>query len=112
MKVYPLLVIIKIWKKNTRKNALECKLTLNGTHIKKSIEVKYLGGVLSQNFQFSNHVKHILHKVNEANGMLSNIFKSKFIDKCIKIILYKQLIRPLILYASPCWLIMNSVLTK
>lgn len=93
----------------TRKEALDCRFTLNGTHIEKSTEVKYLGIILSQNFQFTKHVKHILKKVNTARSLLYNIFKSKFINKVVKIIMYKQLIRPLIMYASPCWLIMNLV---
>lgn len=92
-----------------RKEALNCKFTLNGTNLIKSKEVKYLGVYLSQNFQFTNHIRHILKKVNAAHSMLYNIFKSKFINKIVKIIMYKQLIRPLIMYASPCWLIINLV---
>lgn len=92
-----------------RKQALDCKFTLNGTHITKSKQVKYLGVVLSQNFQFANHVKHILNKVNAAHSMLFNLFKNHFVNKSVKIIMYKQLIRPLIMYASPCWLIINLV---
>lgn len=92
-----------------RKEALDCKFTLNGLDLKKSKEVKYLGVVLAQNFQFSNHVKHIQKKVNAAQAMLYAIFKNKFVDKVVKIIMYKQLIRPLIMYASPCWLIQNLV---
>lgn len=96
-------------EKKTRKEALDCKFSLNGIIVKKSREVKYLGVILSQNFQFVNHVKHILKKVNAAHAMLYNIFKSKFINKTVKIIMYKQLIRPLIMYASPCWLAINLV---
>lgn len=92
-----------------RKAALNCKFTLNGTLLMKSKEVKYLGVILSQNFQFTNHIKHILKKVNAAHSMLYNIFKSKFINKTVKIIMYKQLIRPLMMYASPCWFIINLV---
>lgn len=95
--------------KKVRKEALDCKFTLNGTNLIKSKEVKYLGVFLSQNFQFVRHVKHILKKVSAAHSMLYNIFKNKFITKTVKIIMYKQLIRPLITYASPCWLMINLV---
>lgn len=95
--------------KKIRKEALECRFTLNGISLAKSKEVKYLGVVLSQSLQFVNHVKHILKKVNAAQALLYNIFKNKFIDKTVKIIMYKQLIRPLFMYASPCWLIQNLV---
>lgn len=92
-----------------RKETLDCKFTLNRICLKKSTEVKYLGVVLSQNFQFANHVKHIINKVNAAQAMLHGLFKNKFISKTVKIIMYKQLIRPLIMYASPCWLIKNLI---
>lgn len=92
-----------------RKEALACKFTLNGINLTKSTKVKYLGIILSQNFQFSGHVKHIMKKVNAAQAMLYSLFKNKFLDKIVKIIMYKQLIRPLIMYASPCWLIQNLV---
>lgn len=95
--------------KKIRKEALNCKFTLNGICLKKSTEVKYLGVVLSQNLQFASHVKHILNKVNAAQAMLNKLFKNKFISKIVKIIMYKQLIRPLIMYASPCWLIPNLI---
>lgn len=96
-------------KQKIRKEALNCKFTLNGINLLKLKEVKYLGVILSQNFQFVVHVEHILKKVNAAHSMLYNIFKSKFITQTVKLILYKQLIRPLILYASPCWLMVNLV---
>lgn len=92
-----------------RKRALDCKFTINRTIIKKSSEVKYLGVILSQDFQFTKHVKHILGKINAALAMLNTLFTNKFVDKVVKLIMYKQLIRPLIMYASPCWLSPNVV---
>lgn len=95
--------------KKVRKEALEFKFTLNDIYLKKSTKVKYLGVILLQNFQFANHVKNILKKVNSAQSMLQSLFKNRFIGKNVKLIMYKQLIRPLIMYTSPCWLIQNLV---
>lgn len=95
--------------KKIRKQALEAKFKIDRAIINKVEQVKYLGVVLSQNFQFISHVKHILKKVNAAQAMLYRIFSNKYISKAVKIIMYKQLIRPLITYASPCWLIKNVI---
>lgn len=92
-----------------RKEALNVKFKINQKTITHSKSVKYLGVVFSQNFQFIEHVKHILNKVNIAQSLLKNVFNGKFIDKKIKIIAYKQLIRPILMYASSCWLIKNLV---
>lgn len=39
--------------------------------------------------------------------MLNGLLKSKYLSKDVKLIMYKQLIRPLFLYASPCWFVIN-----
>lgn len=95
--------------KKIRKQALEAKFTIDRIIINKVKQVKYLGVVISQNFQFTDHVKHIIKKVNAAQTMLNKILNNKYIKKVVKIIIYKQLIRPLITYASPCWLIKNVI---
>lgn len=92
-----------------RKEALSAKLKISNQFIENVKNVKYLGLVLSSNFQFVDHVKHILKKVNTAQSLLSNIFRNKYVNQVVKLIAYKQLIRPLITYASPCWLIKNLI---
>lgn len=95
--------------KKIRKEALNVKFKINQNLVTQAKNVKYLGIVLSQNFQFIEHVNHILRKVNAAQSLLSNIFNNKYLGKHIKLIAYKQLIRPLIMYASPCWLLKNLI---
>lgn len=95
--------------KKIRQMAKSVKFKINGRTIKNVKSVKYLGLVLSSNFQFVDHVKHVIKKINAAQQLLSNIFLSKFVNSSVKIIAYKQLIRPLMKYASPCWLIKNLI---
>lgn len=96
-------------EKNVRKNALNTVFKINNELIAKVDKVKYLGVYLSKNFQFVDHVKFILNKVNAAQSLLSKIFNCKFISKQVKLIAYKQLIRPLMTYASPCWVNKNII---
>lgn len=86
--------------KAVRKNALKIQLKINETNIKSYKNVKYLGIVISSNFKFIDHVKHVLKKVNIARFLLGSAFKDKFLKTEVKLLLYKQLIRPIILYAS------------
>lgn len=92
-----------------RKDATEAKLKINNQTINKVKSVKYLGLVFSTNFQFIDHVKHIFKKVNSAQSLLANVFSNKYVSQIVKVIAYKQLIRPLVMYASPCWLIKNLI---
>lgn len=92
---------------NIRKLAKEIQFKINGTIIENKKSIKYLGVIFASNFQFNEHIKHILKKVNAANEMLKNIFRNKLISESVKLLAYKQLIRPLILYASPIWAIKN-----
>lgn len=91
-----------------RKNALNIKLKINETNIKMCKKVKYLGIIISSNFKFIDHVKHVLNKVNIARALLKNAFHDKFLRTDVKLLLYKQLIRPIILYASTIWMQVSS----
>lgn len=92
-----------------RKDAKNVKFKLNDFIIEQKSKVKYLGIVFSSNFQFNEHVTHILQKVNIAQCQLKNIFSCKLLKKDVKLLAYKQLIRPLILYATPIWANINVI---
>lgn len=95
--------------RTTRRDAMKSNLKINKESVKKVNRVKYLGLVISSNFQFNEHVKYVINKVNAAQAVLSNVFCNKYVSQVVKIISYKQLIRPLMLYASPCWAIKNVI---
>lgn len=92
-----------------RKQALNMKLKIKNEVIKNVKTVKYLGIHISQNLQFNTHVQHIITKATGAQALLRNIFNSKYVRKSIKLLCYKQLIRPLLLYGTPCWAIVNML---
>lgn len=96
-------------EKKIRKKAKEAKFKINNDYINKKIEVKYLGIIFNSNFQFKGHIDHIMKKVNMAQNQLRTIFKSKFVNKPIKLLAYKQLIRPLMTYACPIWSNINAL---
>lgn len=60
--------------------------------------------IISNNFKSINHVKYITDKVDSARAQLKTAFDSKYLSSEVKLLMYKQLIRPIILYACPCWM--------
>lgn len=50
-----------------RKEAIATKFQINSQTINKVKNVKYLGLVLSSNFQFVEHVKHVIKKLTQRN---------------------------------------------
>lgn len=91
-----------------RKQAQNIELKINNTRIEKHTKVKYLGIILSSNFQFKHHIDYILQKVNSTKAQLKSAFNNKHLNSNVKAIMYKQLIRPIILYACTCWMRISS----
>lgn len=94
--------------RGTRKQAKNIKLKINNITIKTCDKVKYLGIMISSNFKFIDHVKYVTNKLNITRAQLYTAFNNKFLDNNVKKLMYKQLIRPIILYACACWMQISS----
>lgn len=68
---------------------------MNNKIIPKVRNLKYLGIHFSQNFKFNFHTDKIRNKMLAAYFSLKNIFTNKKVDKQIKLLAYKQIIRPI-----------------
>lgn len=96
-------------KKKKNENNLSIEV-LNET-IQPSLKAKYLGVTLDYKLKFSNHInitrnkayaiKNLIHKLINKNSSLS--IKNKTI-------LYKALIKPILMYAAPIW--SNTAITN
>ena len=66
--------------------------------------VKYLGVILDTNLNFDAHIDQVINKSNIAlKEIYTLINKNSPLDKNLKLLLYKQCIRPIFLYACPVW---------
>lgn len=95
---------IKQTNRNVRKNAKLIEIQMNGEIIPKTNNLKYLGIHFSSNFEFNFHTGKIRNKMLAAYFSLKNIFTNRKIDKPVKLLAYKQIIRPIALYGAPIWL--------
>ena len=79
-------------------------VTMNGVTIPWSSQVKYLGLVLDQKLTFKNHIEAIQAKCNKYIKCLYPLINRRS-KLCIKnkLLIFKQIFRPAMLYAVPIW---------
>ena len=102
---------IKINEKKTeaimfsrKKDPCEPKIAAFGAEVKLKEFVRYLGVILDARLNFQAHINHIASKVNKAIGALYPIIgKNSIMNTKNKLLVYKMIIRPAMLYASPVW---------
>ena len=81
-----------------------------GQKVEQKSSVKYLGVVLDNSLNFEKHIEATINKVNKAVGALMPLLrKNSPMSKKNKILVYKMIIRPAILYAAPVW---GGIITK
>ena len=62
---------------------------------------KYLGVVLSSNFTWTEHVEHVISKVNQRLGLLRRI--KHLLPYNARLLYYKSLVLPILDYADMVW---------
>lgn len=86
-----------------RKKARNIKITSNGTLIKISDNIRFLGLQLQTNNRFIKHIDNRLTKARYAKFKLTRFFKRIKIPSKVRSTIYKMYVRPIITYASPAW---------
>lgn len=87
----------------TRKKLKNIKISVNGTLIALSNQLKYLGLTFNFKNNFNDHIKNIKVRFNKNRWSLNHLFKTQFLNTKIKINIYKIYLRPIIVYAAPIW---------
>lgn len=98
-------------KRDRSRGYSDCKikLKLGNTPIILSSAMRYLGVYFTPKMNFIEHVKMTSQKVLIRTKYLHNALRhSNLLDVNIKILCYKQLIRPIISYAFPIWSCISS----
>ena len=76
-------------------------LTLHDTEIPKSDDVKYLGVTVDSKLRWHKHISNITAKANSTLGFIRrNVLTT---SEEIKSLAFKQLVRPVLEYASSAW---------
>lgn len=92
-----------------RYNTQNIDLRIGNTSIPLQNSMKYLGVYFTPKMNFIEHVKKTIQKVLIRTKYLHNALRhGNLLDVSIKILCYKQLIRPIISYAFPIWSCISS----
>lgn len=92
-----------IFSKKYKKEIIE-KVVINDLELDIKKSVKYLGVHLDSKLSFSEHIKQTRSKSYAAISALHNLMNKKSaLSTKNKIILYKVVFRPIMLYACPIW---------
>jgi hypothetical protein len=89
---------------NKKKFSTTDNLSFFGQVIPWSSEVKYLGVILDQKLNFSEHIKSRLQIANAMKMKLTNLLHNKKLSLKNKKLIYTAILRPTLLYASQIWL--------
>lgn len=81
----------------------QCNLNIDDCIIERTQHCKYLGVLLSSNLKFDKHVEEKVDMARKSFGAISFIASNASLNKKVKLLLYKQIVRPVITYAFPIW---------
>ena len=103
-------VAIKI---NRRLSSIASPLTFNDSPIPWQPHAKYLGVIIDKGLRFTEHIKHALDKANKAKFCQFPLLKrSSKLSISNKLLLYRSMILPILLYAAPVWAHASSTYIK
>lgn len=98
-------------KMNLYKNARKYKpqIQIGGDIVANNETMVYLGVKFSENMQFRDHVDMILEKMRKSYALYSRLLSGKRgLSKRVRLLVYKQIVRPIIAYAFPIWFAISS----
>ena len=84
------------------------QLKINNKIIKPSNNFKYLGLIITNRLSFIPHIDNIIKRATLTLLSLRPLITPNGVDKKIKILCYKQLIRPILCYGFPIWFDISS----
>lgn len=80
------------------------QLKINNSVVENRLVIKYLGLELSHRLNFIGHIDNILKKASITLSDLKKVLSfGNSMDVCVKLLCYKQLIRPIITYGFATW---------
>src|ERR1700755_960326 len=86
----------------------EIVVNIEVTRLKQAIKLKYLGVMFGEEGRQEDELREIIGRFSKNVGMLYPLLKERGIPTEVKVLIYKTIIRPILLYGSECWA-MNRV---
>lgn len=87
-------------------------IEVEGVRLKKVENFKYLGVTVSDRAEVEIEVKHRIDIFSRNVRMLYPLLKDKNIPKRVKMLIYKAVLRPILLYGSECWTLTTKMKSR
>ena len=85
------------------------KLKIGTSEIKCSSSMKYLGVVFNERFNFIGHIDHVLQKSKKTFFAYHKVIsRHNGLSKQVRLLIYRQIVRPTLAYAFPVWFAISS----
>jgi len=100
---------VKSITRKIKKDLNNLNLKINSQTIKQTKNLKYLGVTFSHNLKFYLHTRNAINKTTKSFHSFRNIiYNKKGLTTSTKLLLYKQLLRPIMAYGFPVWCDISS----
>lgn len=74
-----------------------------------SDNMKYLGVIFNERFEFYRHLDHVLSRVKRIFTIYCAMLRGRNgLSLAVRLLIYKQIIRPIVAYAFPAWFTISS----
>lgn len=84
-------------------------LKIGGELVNISDRVRYLGVTFHENFEFYRHIDNVLERSKKVYNLYQSILRRKGgLGRKVRLLVYRQIIRPLISYAFTAWFGISS----
>jgi hypothetical protein len=99
-------------KRYTVQESRSVRLLLGDSVIEVQDSVKSLGVNFIKLFKFNYHARIALNKSNKAYHSLLPLFSNKSLNTSVKLLMYKTLIRPILVFSFPNWFSISPQIIK
>lgn len=84
-------------------------LSIGGEAVRTSDRIKYLGVIFHEDFEYYRHIDYVLEKVRKVFYSYIGILRRRnALTNEVRLLVYRQIIRPLMAYAFPVWFGISS----
>ena len=90
----------------------EIELRLGDTVLELVDNFKYLGVMINEKCSMEFEINNRIAKFSQNVGLMYPLFKEKHISTRVKILIYKSILRPLLVYGCECWVLTTKLKSK
>lgn len=101
--VLPIVGSCKVTSAKLRKECRNLTIQINNVAVGTVKRARYLGIIFANNGRFERHIDNIVTEINIGAAKLKGIINRTAINREVRILLFKTMLSPIIIYGCPIW---------